>query len=198
MYSLTVLAILIGWLVVQGFVAATNFYTVTTSVPPRFLWLVLPPLLFIIGLFLSAKGRSFISNLSQEHLALLHTIRIPVEIVLFQLYLHKMVPQLMTFEGRNFDILSGISAIFVYLLGYRRKMLGKKGLLIWNFLALALLMNIVINAVLSTPFRFQQFGFEQPNIAVLYFPFVWLPGCIVPLVLFSHLSVIYQLLAAAG
>jgi hypothetical protein len=42
-------------------------------------------------------------------------------------------------------------------------------------------------------FPFQQFAFDQPNIAVLYFPFIWLPSCVVPLVLLSHLAAIRQL-----
>ena len=41
---------------------------------------------------------------------------------------------------------------------------------------------------------FQQFGFDQPNIAMLYSPFVWLPCFIVPTVLFSHLVCIRKYL----
>jgi hypothetical protein len=55
-------------------------------------------------------------------------------------------------------------------------------------------MNIVLNAVLSVPTAFQQFAFDQPNIAILYFPFNLLPAVVVPLVLLSHLVVIRQLL----
>jgi hypothetical protein len=40
----------------------------------------------------------------------------------------------------------------------------------------------------------QQFGFDQPTVAVLYFPFIWLPGIVVPLVYFSHLVAIRRLL----
>jgi hypothetical protein len=40
----------------------------------------------------------------------------------------------------------------------------------------------------------QQFAITQPNIAVQYFPFNWLPSVVVPLVLFSHLASIQQLL----
>lgn len=68
-----------------------------------------------------------------------------------------------------------------------------KFLLAWNFIGIGLLANIVINAVLSVPSPFQKFAFNQPNIAVLYFPFNWLPGVVVPLVLLSHLVVIRQL-----
>jgi len=65
---------------------------------------------------------------------------------------------------------------------------------LWNVMALALLLNIVINALLSAPFPFQQFAFDQPNIAILYFPFVWLPSFIVVTVLFSHLVSLRKLI----
>jgi len=39
----------------------------------------------------------------------------------------------------------------------------------------------------------QLFAFDQPNIAILYFPFVWLPSFIVMTVLFSHLISIRRL-----
>jgi hypothetical protein len=32
-----------------------------------------------------------------------------------------------------------------------------------------------------------------PEMALLYFPFIWLPCCIVPIILFSHLVAIRQL-----
>ena len=121
-------------------------------------------------------------------------VRIPVEIVLFLLYVNKAIPKLMSFEGRNFDILAGLTAPLVFYFVFISKQFSRKLFLAWNIICLGLLVNIVINAVLSAPFPFQQFGFEQPNIAILYFPFVWLPCCVVPLVLLSHLSVIRQLL----
>jgi hypothetical protein len=65
---------------------------------------------------------------------------------------------------------------------------------IWNVICLGLLFNIVINAILSAPFPIQRFAFDQPDVAVLYFPFTWLPCCVVPVVLLSHLAVLRQLL----
>ncbi|MEO8588376.1 MAG: hypothetical protein ABI432_03330 [Flavobacteriales bacterium] len=64
----------------------------------------------------------------------------------------------------------------------------------WNIACIGLLVNIVARAVLSAPFPFQQLAFDQPNIAVLYFPFVWLPCCVVPLVLLAHLATLRKLL----
>lgn len=186
--------VLLTWIAIQAFIAITGFYTKTTGTPPRFLLLVLPPLICIICLFTTAKGKQYLDGLDSKTLTLLHTIRIPVELVLFWLYVHQWVPQLMTFEGRNFDILSGLSAPVVFYFGFVKKALPKNIILIWNFICLGLLLNIVIHAVLSAPLPFQQLAFDQPNIAVLYFPFVWLPGCIVPLVLLSHLASIRKLL----
>ncbi len=191
--SISTLIILLLWLVVQTLIALSGFYTVTDTFPPRFLLLVLPPLLFIIWLFATPKGRQYIDNLDIKLLTVLHIIRIPVELVLFWLFIHKTVPQLMTFEGRNFDIFSGLTAIAIFYFGFITKQLHRKIILLWNFICLGLLINIVANAVLSAPFPFQKFAFDQPNIAVLYFPFVWLPCCIVPLVLLSHLASIRQL-----
>ena len=40
-------------------------------------------------------------------------------------------------------------------------------------------------------------GFEQPNVAILHVPFVWLPGGVVPLVLLAHVAALWQLRAAS-
>jgi len=148
----------------------------------------------IIILFFTTKGKQFMDNLNIKTLTLLHTIRIPVEIVLFYLAVNKVIPEIMTFEGRNFDILSGLSAPAIYYFGFVNKKLSNRFLLIWNFVCLGLLINVVINAALSAPSAFQQLAFDQPNIAVLYFPFNWLPSFVVPIVLLSHLAAIRQLI----
>ncbi|MDZ4667061.1 MAG: hypothetical protein SGJ00_04170 [bacterium] len=188
------LILILSWLLLQSWLGLANFYQQTYTIPPKFLLLILPPIALIIGLFTTKKGNLFLDQLLIQKLHLLHVIRIPVELVLYGLYIHKMVPQLMTFEGRNFDILSGISAPILYYFGYKKKQIHPKVILIWNIIGLALLINIVVNAVLSAPFPFQKFAFNQPNIAVLYFPFNLLPSCVVPLVLLSHLASIRQIL----
>ena len=194
--STTILAVLVIWLIIQAVLAINNVYNSdTTSIPPKLLLLgVAPMILIIIFLFITKKGRLFIDSLPLENITWLNIIRIPVELVLLGLFIHKAVPQLMTFEGRNFDILSGITAPFIAWFGFTKNMLSRKIILAWNFICLALLANIVINAILSAPFFLQQFAFDQPNIAILYFPFNWLPAFIVPVVLFGHLVSIRQLI----
>jgi hypothetical protein len=144
-------------------------------------------------MFLLPRGRMVLDRLDERWLTWLNVVRIPIEIVLLLLFLNDMIPRLMTFEGRNFDILSGISAPFVAYFGYNKHKLNKTVLLIWNLICLGLLVNIVVNAILAAPFPFQQFAFDQPNRGILYFPFIWLPAFIVPAVLLSHLVNIRQL-----
>ncbi|NEU09047.1 hypothetical protein GZH53_12045 [Flavihumibacter sp. R14] len=192
--ALLILVVLTVWLILQAAVTLSNFYSSDTrALPPRFVFLVLPPLLTILILFLTRKGVTFIDELPQKTMTFLHIVRVPVELVLYWLFLNKSVPQLMTFAGRNFDILAGITGPLVAYYGLQKQLLNRNTLLAWNFIGLALLLNIVIHAVLSAPFAFQQLAFDQPNIAVLYFPFSWLPGFVVPMVLFSHLVAIRQL-----
>lgn len=192
--SVTAVVILFLWLALQSAIGLSGFYTVTDTIPPRFILLLGPPLIFIVGLFTLPQGRKFLDSLQASYLTILHIIRVPVELVLFGLCMYKAIPTLMTFEGRNLDILSGLSAPVIWYLAYRTKQMGRTGLLVWNLTCLALLFNIVVIAILSGPFRFQQFAFDQPNIGLLYFPFVWLPACVVPLVLLSHLAALRQLL----
>ena len=185
------------WLILQMILSFFNFYNSDTlSFPPRFLLLTLPPLLTILILFFTQAGKKFIDSLPLVYLTLLNIVRIPVEIVLYWLFLNKTIPEIMTFDGNNFDIVSGITAPIIAYFGIHRKFFNKKIILTWNIISLALLLNIVITAIFSAPFTFQKFAFEQPNIAVLYFPFSWLPGFIVPVVLFTHLASIRKLIKA--
>lgn len=197
-YAKLFLFISVGWIIFQSGLSIAGFYETMNSVPPRFPLLLLPPLLFLIICFNTSKGKSMLDHLDIKALTLFSVIRIPVEIVLFFLYEHQTIPQLMTFEGRNFDILSGITAPIMYYVCFMRQKNGKTILLIWNIVCLALLLNIVINAILSIPSSFQLFAFDQPNIAITYFPFVLLPSYLVPLVLLSHLVSIRQLVWKKG
>jgi len=187
---------LVAWIVLQTILTLNNFYNNNLkSLPPKIiLFGILPPILVIILLFASSKGRQFIDSLPLKNITYLNIVRIPVEIVLFWLFINKAIPELMTFEGRNFDILAGISAPIMAYLVFTKKKLSRNVLLIWNFVCFGLLLNIIINALISAPSPLQKFAFEQPNVAILNFPFSWLPAFIVPIVLFGHLVSITQLL----
>ncbi|MBC9913834.1 hypothetical protein [Chitinophaga varians] len=181
------------WAVFQSILGMNDFYTVDTT-PPRFLLLVVPPVLLLLITLMVPAGRRFIDGLHIRTLTILHTIRIPVEMVLYWLFLHKVIPQVMTFEGRNFDILAGLSAPLVWYFAFVSGSLNKTMLLIWNLVSLGLLLNIVTIAMVTVSAKVPPAGLALPTIALAYFPFLLLPTCLVPLVLFSHMAAIRQLL----
>ncbi|MEO5858512.1 MAG: hypothetical protein ABIR33_06140 [Pyrinomonadaceae bacterium] len=181
------------WLLLTGFLSTSNFYRSAEAFPPRIpAFAVMPAVLLILGYFLVFR-RGFIDVLSLRTLTLLHVIRFPVEIVLHWLHESGQVPVIMTYEGWNFDILSGLSAPLIYWIAFRNQKLNRPLLILWNILALGLLINIVSIAVLSFPSVIQRFAFYQPNIGLTYLPFIWLASMVVPIVLFAHLASLWQL-----
>jgi hypothetical protein len=187
---------LILWLIIQAILTLNNVYNINTdTLPPKILLLgILPTLLTIVLLFATKKGRGIIDSLPLAKLTYLNLVRIPVEIVLYWLFLNQAIPELMTFEGRNFDIIAGITSPIIAYFGVIKKRISRSIILGWNFICLGLLINIVVSALLSAPSPLQKFAFDQPNIAILNFPFSWLPTFIVPIILFGHLVSIRQLL----
>jgi hypothetical protein len=190
-----VLIVIVSLLLIQAVLGISYFFLVTDGLPPRFVFIVLPPIVLLIVLFTTAGGRAFIDGMNLKYLILLQVVRLPVEIVLYWLFLNKAMPELMTFEGRNFDIFTGLTAPIVFYLYFVQKKITHKLLLAWNLVCLVILLFTITNGILSAPTPFQLFAFDQPNIAVLYFPFVWLPGVVVPLAYYSHFMSIRKLMS---
>jgi hypothetical protein len=181
------------WIIFTGILALNGFYLNSAAFPPRVVAFgVAPALLLIIAYFIFFR-KNFIEKLPLKTLTLLSVVRIPVEIVLMWLFHGGLIPQSMTFEGRNFDILSGITAPLVYFLAFRGGRVNRTLLIVWNVFALALLFNIVITAILAFPSINPQLPVELQNRGVAYFPFIWLPAVVVPVVFFTHLASLWQL-----
>ena len=177
-----VLAMLLGWTALTGLLAYRGFYLDTAALPPRMLTVILPATLMVIYLYRRVDP----NRLRRGWLLAVHLLRIPVELVLYQRFLEGAVPEIMTFEGWNYDILSGLSAGLILVLHWTGR-LSPRLLWAWNVGALLLLGWIVGMALLSAPSPLQQLAFSQPNVAVLAFPYTWLPAVVVPVVLLSHL-----------
>ena len=181
------LLVLLGWSILQSVLAYSGFYLTTNTFPPRFILVLLPTTLLIMAGLLPKYRDEFLKGRNQALSTFLHAVRVPVEIVLLFLFLNKMIPELMTFEGRNFDIVAGLTAPVMGIL-ILTKRASRSMLIGWNILSLILVSLILFHGILSAELPFQQFAFEQPNRAVNYFPFVLLPAVIVPIVIYTHLS----------
>lgn len=180
-----VLAVLTLWAALVAAVSLTGFFRdEKLGLPKLMLGVNLPAILYVIYLY----RRLDAGKLSQNYLLAVHSLRLPVEIVLYGLFLEGKVPRIMTFEGWNFDILIGLSAFA--LLAYRwysGKGINRYFYRIWNAAGIVFLTIIVTLAILSAPSPIQQLGFGQPNTAVTLFPYILLPALVVPVVLLSHL-----------
>ncbi|HMG68197.1 MAG TPA: hypothetical protein VK588_10940 [Chitinophagaceae bacterium] len=192
-YAKSFITVLFVLIVIQSALGLAGFYSNPATLTTRFPLLVAPLLFFCIAQFFTQKGKLFLDSLDIKALTILHTIRVGVETVLFWLFVHKAIPRAMSFEGRNLDILSGLTAPLVYYFGFVKHKLSRQVMIVWNVACMLLLFNVVTNAFLSLPARFENFGFEQPLIAVGYFPFLLLPAILVPLILFSNGATIRQL-----
>lgn len=191
-----------GWfvalLVVLGAVhtvlAARGVYTNTSAFPPPQLVLIGPVLLALGVCVVLPTGRAWLRALPLFALTAVHVLRIPVELVLHDAYGAGLVPRAMTYDGTNFDILSGISAALLLPWLRSARPPGRAVLIAWNVLCLALLLNVVGTAVLSIPSSVQRMSFDQPNVLVTAAPWVLLPAVLVPVVLWAHVAALAQLL----
>lgn len=127
-------------------------------------------------------------HLNLPLLLTIQSLRIVVELFLYKLYLDKMIPKLMTFEGLNYDIVVGAFAVlFLVISIFRKSILRNWIFVLWNYAGIISLFSIVTIGVLSSSVPIQMFEFNQPNVAVLVFPYALLPTIIVPIAVVSHL-----------
>lgn len=150
------------------------------------------PLIAILAFTFSKAGRKILAHIPTENIIKFQAFRFFVELLLWALYLENQAPIQMTFEGRNWDVLTGISAPVIAFLIARRK-ISKTGLIIWNIACLALLINIVTIAILSMPTPLRSFLNEPSNTIVTQFGVSLLPGLLVPLAYGLHFLSLRQL-----
>ncbi len=181
------------WLIFMLIIASSGFLSDYTSFPPHILLIVLPPFLFLLLLMMAKQFNDLTEQFNVFWLVYAQSFRILMEFILWLLYRYHVIPVQMTFEGRNFDILVGITAPLIAYYCFVKKSWPLKVALVWNIAGVLLLANIVIVAVLSTPYPFRQFMNEPANTVIFSFPFVWLPGFVVPFALLLHLIAIRRL-----
>ncbi len=180
---------LAAWLGMGFVIAASEFLRDFTGRPPNFVFIVTGFTAATFSIAFSSIGSRLIERLPASRLIAYQSFRVPVEWFLWAMYLEGIVPIQMTFEGRNFDILSGLLAIGIAITVARTATLPRRIVLAWNILGLGLLINIVAIAILSTPSPLRMFMNEPANTFIAYPPYIWLPTFLVQAALFGHLLV---------
>ncbi len=184
---------LVGWMALTGGLAALGVLNDFSVFPPRIMPVVALSMVAVVGITVSRLGERLAIQTPLAWLVGFQIFRIAVEIGLALLHYAGIVPVQMTFEGRNWDILSGLVAVEVAWLASRRR-LSRNGLLLWNLLGLGLLLNILVVSIVSMPTPFRMFQEGPANTFIATFPFVWLPAILVPAALLGHLLVFRRLL----
>ncbi|MCB9476676.1 MAG: hypothetical protein H6685_07370 [Deltaproteobacteria bacterium] len=182
------------WMLVTGWMASSGRLANFEATPPPFLVVFIGVMAVGFGVGLSILGERFATALPLWGLIAFHAYRLPLELVMHRAATEGVMPDVMSFSGRNFDIVTGASAIVVAYLVAKQEV-GEWMAWIWNVVGIVLLFNVIQVAVRATPL-FKAFGDGPVNLNtwVAYFPFVWLPTVLVAAALAGHLVIFRRLI----
>ncbi len=175
------------WIILISFLSIAGFFSQFNSLPPRLPLIILLPLPVIFMVAFSKMGSQLLRAIPQHWIVFMQSFRILVELLLWLAFLKNMLPVQMTFEGGNLDIISGILAVPVGFAILRQKKYSTRLVVLYNIVGLVLLLNILVIAVLSMPTPIRHFMNEPANTLVATFPFIFLPGVLVPVAYSLHI-----------
>jgi hypothetical protein len=179
-----------AWLALTALLAGAGVFHDFSRVPPRFVVAFLPPLAVIVVLCRSVAVGRFLDALPSGWLVYPQAFRIVMEIILWRLFVAGTAPAIMTFEGRNADILVGLTApVVAWLCLDGRRRIARW----WNVAGILILVNVVAHALLSAPTPFRVFLVDPPPIFLTFAPWIWLPTFLVPLAWGLHALSLRQL-----
>lgn len=187
-----------GWLGVTAVLAALGLFEDFARIPPRILLALVPPLLVILWLCRSAAVGRLLDEIPPGWLVYPQSFRIVMELILWELFVVGAIPVIMTFEGRNVDILVGLTAPLIAWQCFARRAWSVRAAVWWNVAGILILLNVVVHAQLSAPTPFRVFMTQPPVTFIAYVPWIWLPAVLVPLAWALHALSIRQLLRRAA
>jgi hypothetical protein len=184
--------LLIAWLILLGILSIRGFFADFSRLPPRLIFALLPPLVAVLLFIRSKAGKQFLRHIQPQWLIYLQSFRILVEITLWFLVRNGSLPVQLSFEGRNFDILTGLLAFPVGYYCYVKKTWPPVAALLYNISGLALLLNVVTISTLSMPTPLRVFHNQPDSSLLTRFPFIFVPGLMVPLAYTLHILSLRQ------
>lgn len=185
-----------GWLALTAVLAARGFFDDFYTMPPHMLLAIGPPLLALLALVFAGRLDPLLAALPRSWPVWAQAFRIVVEIVLWRLAVAGIAPELMTFTGRNVDILVGLSAPLVAYFCFVRRAWPERVAVWWNVAGILILLNVVLLAQLSAPTPFRVFETDPPTTFIADVPYIWLPAFLVPLAWALHAVSLRQLRSA--
>jgi hypothetical protein len=174
------------WLAVTGAMASSGFLRDFAALPPRIAFAVVPALAAAIAVPLHPATRALADSVPGRWIVALQSFRVLVEVILWRLAAHHALPAVMTWEGRNLDVLIGLTAPLVAWLGFGDGARRRGVVVTWNVAGLAFLTNVLAHGLLSAPTPFRLLVTDPPNAVIAQLPWVWLPAFVVPVAYFLH------------
>jgi len=162
--------------------------------PPTMLVIFAGVFILAFGAGFSRFGKQLAAGLPVAALVGFQAFRLPLELLLHEAYREVLMPVQMSFSGRNFDIVTGISAAVLGLLLWKRS-LPLWIVQAWNVMGILLLANILTIAILSTPLPIRKFFNEPANVWIKDAPYVWLPAVFVLLAIMGHVVITRKLMS---
>lgn len=196
-FTNTTLAI-VGWLVLLTVLSMAGFFRDFTTLPPRPALVIIIPAVVLAILSFRKKCITLLQAAPPHWLVAMQGFRIVVEIQLWLAFTRGLLPVQMTFEGHNYDIVSGILGLLAGWLMWRFKPYWKTIAVVYNIIGLALLLNILVIAVLSMPGPTRYFMNDPANTIVGEFPFIFLPDGLVVLAIALHVFSLRQVFLNRG
>ncbi len=188
----TTAVLLFAWLLLLGVLSIRGFFSNFSSLPPRLIFALLTPLPVVLLFARSRAGKQLLQQIRPQWLIYLQSFRILVEIALWLQVRSGSLPIQMSFEGRNFDILTGLLAFPVGYYCFVKKSWPPVIARLYNIAGLALLVNIVAISALSLPTPLRAFHNTPDSSLLTTFPFIYLPGLLVPLAYTLHILSLRQ------
>jgi len=176
-----------AWMAITWIVAERGTFREWNRVPPSLAMLAVLIVIVSARLAMGGAGRRLAAHVPLWTLVAVQGFRLPLELAMHRLFERGIMPEQMSYSGRNFDIVTGATALIVAALVVSNRG-GRLLVAVWNAIGLALLLNIVIVSIVSTP-MFALFGPEAVNVWVTYPPFIWLPAVMVLAALTGHLII---------
>lgn len=187
-----------AWLGLTAALAQSGLLADWGARPPRVGWLPLGAMVLLMGSSLSPYARRLIVHTPATWPLALQSFRVIVELILFWQWQDGRAPIQVTFEGRNFDMLAGLTAPIIAAVVARQGLRAWviPAVLVWNLLGLGLLANIMFTAATSVPGPMQIAWPGGAFETLASWPVVWIPAFLAPVAVFLHVVSIRQALAA--
>jgi hypothetical protein len=181
-------ALLGGWLALTGAVSGSGVLEHATLPPPLALFFVASIAVAVLSAR-SSLGTRLIQGLPIAALVGVQAFRLPLELVLHAWKNQGLVPVQMTFEGHNFDIVTGVLAVVAGLYLQRSRAHTRRVVLAFNVVGTATLLAVMAIAVLSSPLPIRMYGADPALMLGYHFPYGWIVPICVGGALFGHVLV---------